>query len=93
MTHGAKKYSAHNWMKGFDWSRLYDASQRHLTAWNMGEDIDPESGFPHLAHALCCIMMLHDTTQLCPELDDRWNGWKDRKRSLETKEKEENKTG
>ncbi|MEK6880832.1 MAG: dATP/dGTP diphosphohydrolase domain-containing protein, partial [Nanoarchaeota archaeon] len=32
MTHGAKKYSAHNWMKGFDWTRLYDAAQRHLTA-------------------------------------------------------------
>ena len=90
MTHGAQKYYAHNWMKGFDWTRLYDAGQRHLTAWNMGEDIDPESGYPHLAHALCCFMMLYDTTQLYPEKDDRWHGWK--KRSLETKKETEIQT-
>lgn len=50
-TMGAKKYSPHNWRKGCEWSRIYDAVQRHLTAYWGGEDLDKESGLPHLAHA------------------------------------------
>jgi len=76
MTYGAIKYEAFNWMKGFSWTRLYDSCRRHLNAWNRGEDIDEESGLPHLALAGCCVMMLYDTTQLFPEKDDRWHGWK-----------------
>ena len=49
---------ARNWEKGMDWSRLYAAALRHLTAWWRGNDIDHESGLPHLAHALCCINFL-----------------------------------
>lgn len=64
MTYGAKppKYSEFNYkMKGgLDWDRLFSASIRHLMAWNDGEDMDPESGFNHLAHAGCCVMMLLD---------------------------------
>lgn len=58
LTFGAKKYAAWNWIKGFDWSRPYGAAQRHLNAWWSGENNDPESGLPHLAHAMCCVMML-----------------------------------
>lgn len=58
MTFGAKKYAAHNWRKGFEWSRLFGATLRHLFAALKGEDRDPESGLPHLAHAGCCIMFL-----------------------------------
>lgn len=76
MTYGAIKYAAYNWMKGFDWTRLTDAAMRHIQLFNRGEDIDPESGLPHLAHAACCVMMLYDITQLYPEKDDRWDGWK-----------------
>lgn len=57
-TFGAKKYSAHNWSKGMDWSRLIGAAERHLLAFKKGEDLDPESGLPHLAHLGCCISML-----------------------------------
>lgn len=55
---GAKKYSPHNWRKGFAWSRLAGAALRHIYQWLNGEDKDPESGLSHLAHACACILML-----------------------------------
>ena len=48
---GAQKYAEHNWRKGFAWSRPLAAAMRHITAFNAGEDKDPESGLSHLAHA------------------------------------------
>lgn len=50
MTFGAKKYGDLNWQKGIRANRIYAAMRRHLDAWWRGEDIDPESGLPHLAH-------------------------------------------
>jgi hypothetical protein len=32
--------------------RYYAAALRHLPAWRGGEELDPESGLTHLAHAL-----------------------------------------
>ena len=55
---GAKKYARHNWRNGFNYSRLIAAAERHIDFFNDGEDLDPESGKSHLAHAGCCIMML-----------------------------------
>jgi hypothetical protein len=55
---GAKKYAAHNWRGGMKWSRLADASMRHLLAWVDGEDKDPESGLSHLHHAAFGLMCL-----------------------------------
>lgn len=55
---GAQKYEAHNWAKGMDWDRPYNALMRHMWAWWRGEDRDPESGLSHLAHAGCCILFL-----------------------------------
>src|SRR5574343_795445 len=55
---GAKKYSAHNWRKGFDWTRLTDACQRHIAAILKGEDLDPETGELHAYHLLCEAMFL-----------------------------------
>lgn len=58
---GAKKYGDHNWRKGMSWSRLFAATCRHLFAWWWGkEDVDPESGLSHLAHAGCCILFALD---------------------------------
>jgi len=31
---------------------------RHIVAWWLGERDDPESGFHHLAHAMCCLIFL-----------------------------------
>ena len=49
---GAKKYADDNWRKGYDWKLSYGAMQRHLNAFWGGEDMDPESHLPHLAHAM-----------------------------------------
>lgn len=57
-TFGASKYADRNWEKGFDWSRVYAALQRHLTMWFQGQDKDPETGKSHLAHAGCCLFFL-----------------------------------
>ena len=60
LTYGARKYASGNWATGdgFDWSRLYGGLLRHLTAWNSGEDVDPESGNHHLDHACCMLAFL-----------------------------------
>jgi hypothetical protein len=69
---GAEKYAEHNWRKGFAWSRPLAAAMRHITAFNAGEDRDPESGLSHLAHAACCIMFLLEFEKTHQELDDRY---------------------
>ena len=69
---GAKKYEAHNWRKGYAWSMSIDALQRHLAAFFDGEDLDPESGEPHLAHAAFHVLVLLTFMEEHPELDDRW---------------------
>jgi hypothetical protein len=69
---GAEKYAEHNWRKGFAWSRPLAAAMRHITAFNAGEDKDPESGLSHLAHAACCIMFLLEFEKTHKELDDRY---------------------
>jgi hypothetical protein len=58
LTFGAKKYDAYNWAKGIAYSRVFAALQRHLWAFWRGEDLDEETGMPHLWHASCCLMFL-----------------------------------
>lgn len=70
---GALKYDAHNWRKGIRWSRVYAAIQRHLLAWNDGEDQDSESELPHLAHAACGLAFLITYAISHPDLDDRYH--------------------
>lgn len=48
---GARRYADRNWEKGMDWGQAYSALQRHLLKWLMGEEIDPETGSPHLVAA------------------------------------------
>lgn len=69
---GAEKYAEHNWRNGFAWSRPLSAALRHITAFNAGEDRDPESGLSHLAHAACCIMFLLEFEKTHQHLDDRY---------------------
>lgn len=38
--------------------RYYNASLRHITIWFHGEKYDPETGFHHLAHAVCCLLFI-----------------------------------
>lgn len=80
MGYGAKKYAAHNWRGGIVYSRLVAACLRHITAFNDGEDLDPETGLSHLYHASCCLMFLSEFVEHRPDLDDRY------KRSVKGKE-------
>ena len=72
LTDGAKKYGDHNWRKGFDWSRLYSAAMRHLTSHMNGENLDPETGRSHLAHAACNLMFLLEFEAYKLGNDDRY---------------------
>ena len=67
LTYGAQKYSADNWkhVEGMR-ERYFDASQRHVWAYKRGEIHDVESGYQHLAHAICNLMFL-----LQSQIDER----------------------
>jgi hypothetical protein len=43
--------------------RYFAATMRHAWAWMRGEALDPESGLPHLAHAVCSLMFILDVEQ------------------------------
>lgn len=74
LTYGAAKYRDNNWRAngGMRWGRVYAAMQRHLLAWQSGEDLDPESGLPHLAHALTNLTFLLSFAHHGMGVDDRW---------------------
>lgn len=61
---GAEKYAAHNWRRGYEWSKSYAAAQRHLNAFWGGEDTDAETGSPHMAavafHALTLLTFMDE---------------------------------
>jgi hypothetical protein len=71
---GAAKYADRNWEKGYKWSLSYSALQRHLHAFWRGESTDPESGRPHLAHAVFHCLALMEWERTHPEMDDRAGG-------------------
>lgn len=73
LTFGAQKYAANNWRKGFEYSRVISALMRHLSAIQRGEDVDPESGLPHIDHLGCCWMFLSNLMKTRKDLDDRWS--------------------
>jgi hypothetical protein len=72
LTFGAQKYEDHNWRKGFKFSRLLSATMRHLFAFTRGEDLDPESGLSHLAHAATNILFLLSFMLTKTGTDDRY---------------------
>lgn len=69
---GMLKYGRSNFrVIGVRASIYVDAAQRHLNAWFEGEEVDPDSGLPHLAHALACLAILVDTQAAGTLQDDR----------------------
>lgn len=77
LTFGAKKYKAHNWRKGINYSRVYAGLQRHLKDWNNNISEDSETKLNHLAHAGCCIMFLLEyemNKEKYAKFDDRYKG-------------------
>ena len=57
---GKIKYAAWNWTEGggFKYTRVFNASMRHLLAFMRGEDKDPDSGLSHIAHLGCNVLFL-----------------------------------
>lgn len=72
LTFGAQKYAADNWRGGIQYSRTIAAIHRHLASIQKGEDIDPESGLPHVYHIGCNVQFLGWMMQNRPDMDDRW---------------------
>lgn len=72
--YGARKYNAFNFVKGAPTSQSVDSLLRHLSDWQNGQDIDPESGEHHLAHVLWNALRLCQEALCRPDLDDR-NGY------------------
>lgn len=71
---GAEKYGDDNWKKGYAWSLNFAAMMRHAWAYWSGEDTDPESGLPHLAHAAWhCMALMHFGND-----PDKYGGFDDR---------------
>ena len=49
-----------NWKKGFPVNELWDSCLRHIQALMTGEELDKESGLPHLGHVLCNIVFINN---------------------------------
>lgn len=75
LQHGAAKYGVLNWQheEGYKHSRCYNALLRHMFAWWRGQDLDPETGLSHLAHAMCNLLFLtyHYRYNRNADCDDR----------------------
>lgn len=73
-TYGAAKYGERNCEKGFKSSRLIGATLRHQVSFLKGQDLDPESGLPHTAHAAWNLLMLEVQRRRGTGEDDRAKG-------------------
>lgn len=72
MLEGALKYGRHNYRTiGVRSSVYFDAALRHLVRWWEGEDIDPDSGLPHIVKALASLYVLRDSQITGLLTDDR----------------------
>lgn len=58
LQYGANKYGKNNYKEGMDWTRIIDATMRHLVTFNNKEDFDEESKLNHLCHIKANIAML-----------------------------------
>jgi hypothetical protein len=72
MANGAKKYGAYNWREEAVSLMVYlSAAQRHLLAYQDGEELAEDSGVKHLAHAAACIAIILDAASIGKLIDDR----------------------
>lgn len=68
---GAKKYADRNWELGYSWSLSFAALNRHLWAFWGGEDIDPETGSPHMVAVMWHSAVLLEFATTHPDFDNR----------------------
>jgi len=67
---GIRKYGLTNWRhEPVTASVYYNAAMRHIFSWWDGQNNDLESGQPHLAHEVACLMILMDA-RLTDDLND-----------------------
>jgi hypothetical protein len=72
MLDGKLKYGKVNWReKGILLSVYMDAAARHMLQFMEGEECDPDSGLPHLAHLLATIAIIVDARANGKLTDDR----------------------
>ena len=69
---GAEKYEAFNYLKGYAWSLSFNAMMRHALLFWSGEDLDPESGLPHMAHSAWNALALVSFLDYGIGADDRF---------------------
>jgi hypothetical protein len=60
-----------NFKGGIRVLKLIDSTWRHMLKVLMGEDLDVESGRPHIAHMICDLCMAYWTITRRPDMDDR----------------------
>lgn len=73
--YGATKYGDNNWTGGYPWSHSVDALYRHLLSWQQGNNLDHESGLPHLAHAAwhCLALLAYQQHDAGVDTRNPWN--------------------
>ena len=72
MMEGSRKYGRHNYRVAPVRAEVYfEACNRHLDAWWEGEDIDSDSGLPHLVKATACLFVIQDAIIQGSWCDDR----------------------
>jgi len=76
-TFGCERYGEGNWAKGLSENRLIAAARRHDLAFAQGEEMDPDSGLPHLAHAAWNLLIAQTLRERnkaenksCPKIGD-----------------------
>lgn len=74
MATGVEKHGARTWEAGRPWGGEYGAVLRHLWAWWGGQENDPDTGLPHLAHAAARVLMLLAMTKRRVGADERGSG-------------------
>jgi hypothetical protein len=65
---GAKKYDAHNWRRGYEWSKSYNAMRRHMDAFWAGYELDVCSNEPD-----ACLHEHSEKGLWAGEPDTCWN--------------------
>ncbi len=75
MENGAKKYGPYNWREKKVQAMIYlEACTRHILSFQDGEEDARDSGVPHLAHALACLLILIDAKETGNLIDNRPKG-------------------